>query len=202
MRLLSKPFSLGFLLALFPLAVSPESLIPQRILWIETFDHEQIPKTVGTWKHHVLDSNQGIRIELVDQDAANKEGGKSLAIHFDVDSPNPAMVGCWIKLGNQDLSGFDTLHFSLKSGRGGRFKGSVAVQFTDSLYRKSAYLVSQVKEEWIDYRIPLKKFPRISNWSGIREFEIIMDDTNAIPKEGTLWIDEIYVSRRSYDEVA
>jgi hypothetical protein len=194
MCLLTKLFTFGFLFALFPLAVNPESMISQPILWIETFDHEQIPKTIGTWEHNVLDSNQGIRIELADQDAANKKNGKSLALHFDVDSSNPAMVGCWIKLENQDISAFDTLHFSLKS-QGGRFTGNVAVQFTDSLYRKAAYLVSQVKADWKEYQIPLKRFPRISNWSEIREFEIIIDDINANPKQGTLLIDEIYVSK-------
>jgi len=71
----------------------------------------------------------------------------------------------------------------------------VAVQLTDSLYRKAAYWVSNVKEEWKEYQILLKKFARIANWSQVKEFEIILDDMNAIPKEGTLLIDEIYVSK-------
>jgi len=193
MFLLTKLFTFGVFLALFPLAVNPESLIPQRILWIETFDHAEIPKNIGTWEHNVLDSDQGIKLELVDQDASNKKGGKSLALHFDVDSPNPAMVGCWIRLENQDLSAFDTLHFSLKS-QGGRFTGNVAVQFTDEGNRKASYLVSGVRKDWKEYGIPLKKFPRISDWSKVKEFEVIIDDMNAVPKEGTLLIDEIYVS--------
>jgi len=194
MHPLIKLFAWGLFLSALPLAVNAGSVSPQRVLWIETFDHEDIPKSIGTWEHNVLDSNQGIKIELVDQDARNRAGGKSLAIHFDVDSSNPAMVGCWIRLENQDLSAFDTLHFSLKSGDGGYFRGSVAVQFTDSGYRKAAYLTSQIKDEWKEYRIPLKKFPRISNWSAIQDFEIIIDDINANPKEGTLLVDEIYLS--------
>ncbi|OGW79293.1 MAG: hypothetical protein A2Z83_09075 [Omnitrophica bacterium GWA2_52_8] len=194
MRPLIKLFAWALFLSALPLAINAESVSPQRVLWIETFDHEDIPNSIGTWEHNVLDSNQGIKIELVDQDAAGKKGGKSLALHFDVDSPNPAMVGCWIKLENQDLSAFDALHFSLKSRDGGYFRGSVAVQFTDSGYRKAAYLISQIKDEWKEYRIPLKKFPRISDWSGIQDFEIIIDDINAIPKEGTLLVDEIYLS--------
>lgn len=197
MRPLIRTFTLGLFLALLPLMAHAESRVPQRILRIESFDHKETAKNIVTWEHNILDSNQSIRIELIDQDAQNKRGGRALAIHFDVDSPEPAMVGCWIKLENQDLSAFDTLHFSLKSGDGERLKGSVAVQFTDSLYRKAAYLVSQIKDEWTEFRIPLKKFPRISNWSEIREFEIIIDDINANPKEGTLLIDEIYVSKES-----
>lgn len=195
MFLLTKLFTFGFLLALFPVAVIPDTAISQRTIVIESFDHEDMPKNIGTWIHNILDPDQNIQLELIGQDARNKAGGKSLAIHFDVDSPNPAMVGCWIKLKNQDLSGFDTLHFSFKAGSDGYFKGSVAVQFTDSLYRKAAYLVSQVKADWKEYQIPLKRFPRISNWSEIREFEIIIDDINANPKQGTLLIDEIYVSK-------
>jgi len=194
MHPLTRQLALGLFLALPLLSASAGSANPEQILWIETFDHEEIPKSIGTWEHNVLDSNQGIRIALINQNAAKKEGGKALAIDFDVDSPNPAMVGVWIKLENQDLSSFNTLHFSLKS-EGRRFRGSVAVQFTDSLYRKAAYLVSNVQEEWKEYRIPLKKFARIANWSQVKEFEIIIDDMNAIPKEGTLLIDEIYVSK-------
>ncbi len=197
MFLLTKLFTFGFLFALFPLAVNPESMISQPILWIETFDHSEIPRTIGTWEHNVLDANQSIRIELVDQDMGNKLGGKSLAIYFDVDSSNPAMVGCWIKLERQDLTGFDTLHFSLKSGEGERFTGNVAVQLTDSGNRKAPYLISGVGKEWKDYRIPLKKFTRIADWSGVKDFEIVIDDINARPKEGVLIIDEIYVAREA-----
>lgn len=194
MLLAARPFVFGFLLALFPLFVNPEESLPERILWIETFDGEGIPKNIGTWEHSVLDSNQGIRIEIVQDDARGKTGGKSLAIHFDVDSPNPAMVGLWIKLKHQDLSAFDTLHFSLKSAGEERFRGSVAVQFTDEGNRKASFLVSGIKKEWKEYNIPLKKFARIRDWSKVKEFEVILDDTNAVPKEGTLLIDEIYVS--------
>lgn len=195
MFLLTKLFTFGFLFALFPVAVNPESMIPQPALWIETFDHQEIPKTVGTWEHNILDSNQGISIELIDQDAGNKPGGKSLAIHFDVDSSNPAMAGCWIKLKHQDLTGFDTLHFSMKSGAEERFTGNVAVQLTDSGNRKAPYLISGVGSEWKEYQISLKKFTRIADWSGIKDFEIVIDDINARPKEGTLLIDEIYVTK-------
>ncbi len=191
---LIKPFFFGFLLALFPLAINPERVTPQGILLIESFDHEELPSQIGTWDHNILDSNQSVRIELVRDDARGKAGGKSLAIHFDVDSPNPAMVGVWIELKDRDLSAFDTLHFSLKSVDENRFRGSVAVQFTDEGNRKASYLVSGIRKDWKEYGISLKKFPRINDWSKVKEFEVVIDDMNAVPKEGTLLIDEIYVS--------
>jgi len=194
MLLLTKLFTFSFLIVLFPLAVIPDDVPRQRMI-IESFDHESMPKKVHTWVHNVLDYDQGIEIELVDQDAKNKAGGKSLAIHFDVDSSNPAMAGCWIGLKNQDLRGFDTLHFSLKSTEGERFTGNVAVQLTDSGNRKAPYLVSGISREWKEFQIPLKKFARIADWSGVKEFEIVIDDINARPKEGTLLIDEIYVTK-------
>jgi len=197
MRSLIKLFAWALFLSALPLAVNAESDAPQHVLWIETFDHEDIPKSIGTWEHNVLDFNQGIRIELVEEDAWNKKGGKSLAIHFDVDSSNPAMVGCWIGLEHQNLTGFDTLHFSLKSGKGERFTGNVAVQLTDIGNRKAPYLIGGVGKKWREYRIPLKKFARIADWSGVKDFEIVIDDINARPKEGVLMIDEIYVAREA-----
>ena len=194
MPLLIKPFLFCFLLALFPLAINPELAAPEGILRIESFDHEELPNHIGTWEHNILDPDQSIQIELVQDDARGKAGGKSLAIHFDVDSPNPAMVGVWIELKHRDFSAFDTLHFSLKSGEGERFRGSVAVQFADEGNRKASYLVSGVRKDWKEYSIPLKKFPRIRDWTKVKEFEVIIDDMNAVPKEGTLLIDEIYVS--------
>jgi len=194
MFLLTNPLIFGLLLALFPLTIHPDYAAAEKIQRIETFDYKEMPSHIGAWEHHVLDSEQSIRIELVNEDAANKKDGGALAIHFDVDSPNPAIVGCWIKLQNQNLSGFDALHFSLRSGGGERFRGSVAVQFTDEGNRKASYLVSGIKREWKEYRVPLKKFPRIRDWTKVKEFELIIDDTNAVPKEGTLLIDEIYVS--------
>ncbi len=167
---------------------------PQSILEIADFEDEETARSVGTWERNVLDPDQSVKVRIVGEDRAGKKEGKALAIDFDVDSPNPAMVGVWIKLENQDLSSFDTLHVHLKS-EGGRFRGAVAVQLTDSLYRKAAYSISNIKEEWKEYQIPLKKFARIANWSQVKEFEIILDDMNAIPKEGTLLIDEIYVSK-------
>jgi len=195
MFLLTKLFSFALLIALFPLAVIPENVGPQRRMVIESFDEADMPQNIRTWVHNILDFDQGIEIELVDHDAENKAGGRSLAIHFDVDSSNPAMAGCWIRLKKQDLTEFDALHFSLKSGEGERFTGNVAVQLTDSGNRKAPYLIGGISDEWKEFRIPLKKFKRIADWSAVKEFEIVIDDINARPKEGTLLIDEIYVTK-------
>lgn len=195
MYLLNKLFTLGFLVALFPLAVLPEGTASPQKLVIESFDSQQMPQSVHTWVHNLMDYDQGIQIELMDDDAEGKPGGKSLAIHFDVDSSSPAMVGCWIRMKNLDLRGFDTLHVSLKSTGGDRFTGNVAVQLTDSDNRKAPYLISGIKNEWKEFQIPLRKFTRIADWSAVTDFEIVIDDLNARPKEGTLLIDQIYVTR-------
>ncbi len=202
MQLPFKYFSFWIFLTLLPLAGIAQGVNPQSILWIANFEDEDVLRSVGTWEHNIMDPDQSIKVSIVGEATAGKREGKVLRLDFDVDSPNPAMVGVWIKLQNQDLSSFDTLHLSLRSGDGERFRGSVAVQFTDSLYRKAAYLVSNVKEEWKEYRIPLKKFARIANWSQVKEFEIIIDDINANPKEGSLFVDEIYVSSSKAGEAS
>jgi len=43
---------------------------------------------------NVLDPDQSVKVRIVGEDSrAGKKEGKALTIDFDVDSPNPAMVG-------------------------------------------------------------------------------------------------------------
>ncbi len=195
MRPLFKYFILGIFLGLLPLAGFAEDSRTQLILWIADFEDSEAPKNTGVWVHNILDPEQGLKMKIVQQDMEQKKTEKVLRLDYDVDSPNPAMVGFWVNLRNQDLRGFDTLHLNLKAGGGEQFPGNIALQFTDANNHKAPYLISNIPPEWKEFQVALKKFNRINDWSKIKEFEIIIDDINARLKEGIIFIDGIYVSK-------
>lgn len=181
------------LVSLFALAQNAEAGSDK--LRLVDFDDPAVIRQIGVWEHNVLDPDQSLKIAIIPGSRTHERGGTVLRLGFDVDSSNPAMVGFWAKLESPDLSEFDTLHLSLKSDEERSFTGSIALQFTDEGNRKASYLISGIKKEWTEFRVPLKRFPRIRDWSRVKEFEIVIDDTNAVPKEGVLFVDEIFVSR-------
>ncbi len=184
-------FFVLWVLLFLPLTAFAKDVGSRPVLQIVDFEDAESTQNIGAWTHNILDPDQGLKIEM-QQDAGKM---KVLRLDYDVDSPNPAMVGFWVNLRNQDLRGFDTLHVSLKTGEGERFSGNIAFQFTDANNHKAPYLVSNIPPEWKEFQVPLKKFNRISDWSEIKEFEIVIDDINAKPKEGIFLVNEIYVSK-------
>lgn len=181
------------LVSLFALAQNAEAGNDK--LRLVDFDDPAVIRQIGVWEHNVLDPDQSLKIAIIPGSRTHERGGTVLRLGFDVDSPNPAMVGFWAKLEASDLSGFDTLHLSLKSDEERSFTGSIALQFTDEENRKASYLISGIKREWTEFRVPLKRFPRIRDWSRMKEFEIVIDDMHAVPKEGILFVGEIFVTK-------
>lgn len=164
-------------------------------LFLIDLDDPAVMRNIGIWEHNLFDSEQSLKVDVMEGKKADEKKGRILRLDFDVDSPNPAMVGCWLKFENLDLSEFDTLRLKIRSGEAARFAGNLALQFTDVDNKKAPYLITGIGTDWKEFQVPLKKFNRIHDWSRITGFEIIIDDINARPKEGTLFVDEISVSR-------
>ena len=183
-------FFLIWILTFLPLTAFAKDVGSRPILPIVDFGAADLTENTGVWVHNILDPDQSLKIEA--QEVGQK---KVLKLDYDVDSPNPAMVGFWVNLRNQDLREFDTLYVSLKADGEESFLGNIALQFTDVNNRKAAYLISRIPSKWKEFQVPLKKFNRINDWSEIKEFEIIIDDINARPKEGVLLVKEIYASK-------
>lgn len=162
---------------------------------IADFDEGEAVGLFSVSSRNPMDDNQWIKMDWDQDDALGKTNGKSLRLEYDVDSNEPAKATFWFRLGNQDLSQYDTLRLYLKGSEGAR--GNVTLQFVDGNYRTSPYVIGRIEERWKEFRIPFKRFTRITDWSTIREFDIVIDDVNTIPKEGSLWVDEISVSSSS-----
>ncbi len=164
-------------------------------LFLINLDDPAVLRNIGIWEHNVFDPDQSLKVDVTEGNGTDKKKANVLKLDFDVDSSNPAMVGCWLKFENLDLSEFDTLQLKIKSDESERFSGNLALQFTDADNKKAAYLINGIGTDWKEFHVPLRKFNRIHDWSRITGFEIIIDDINARPKEGILFVDEISVSR-------
>lgn len=167
-------------------------------LSIADFDEGEAIGLFSVSSRDPMDEDQWIKMNWDHDDAIGKAGGKSLRLDYDVDSNESAKATFWMRLNDQDLSQYDTLHLYLKGSEGSR--GNITVQFVDGNYHPSPYVIGRIEDHWKEFQIPLKRFTRIHDWSTIQEFDIVIDDMNAIPKEGSLWVDEISVSSRNGNE--
>ena len=167
-------------------------------LTIADFDEGEAIGLFSVSSRDPMDEDQWIKMNWDHDDAIGKAGGKSLRLDYDVDSNESAKATFWMRLNDQDLSQYDTLHLYLKGSEGSR--GNVTIQFVDGNYRTSPYVIGRITEHWKEFQIPFKRFTRIKDWSTMRELDIVIDDVNTIPKEGALWVDEISISSRKKNE--
>lgn len=189
------PDCLIFLLAMFIPVTSLAQSEEAGKHWIAHFDRGEAVGLASVSSPNLMDESQWIKLTWVDDDALGKPGGKSIRLDYDVDSYEPAKAFFWLTLREEDLSHYDTFHLYLKGSEGSR--GHVTVQLVDSANRPSPYVVGRIEDRWKEFRIPLKRFARIHDWSRVRELSIVIDDTYAIPKEGALFIDEIFLSAQA-----
>jgi len=186
-----KTFSKAFLLLMYVVSIGGQANAKSEKMDLLDLSRENADISMGTWEHNILDAGQSVRHEI-DQAAGE------VKVCFDVNSSSPAMGGYWLKINGHDLSGYESLHLKLKAESDPPFSGNVALQFTDKDNRKAPYILSGVRSEWKDFEVPLQKFRRIRDWSSVKTFEIVIDDIHARPKEGILFVKEIFVLKGGF----
>lgn len=149
----------------------------------------------GTWDRDPNDDTQEIKMAFVEDDAAGDEYGYSVRLDYDVDSPNPAYNGLWMKLAGQDATQYNTLNFWVKGDKDLGFSPRVKVELKDSSNKPSPYIVSGITEEWQKFSIPFEKFRKVEDWKTMNEFVVVFDDVNSNPKTGALYLDQITLSK-------
>jgi hypothetical protein len=148
----------------------------------------------GSWDKDPNDDTQGAEMSFEAVDALGDDLGYALQIKYDVDSPNPAYNGYWMKLNNVDASAYNTLNFYIRGDANAGFTKRVKIELKDSTNRPSQYIVTGVTEEWQKFSIPFEKFRRIKFWDQLAEFVLVFDDINSNPKSGTVYLDHISLS--------
>ena len=169
-------------------------------LVIADFDTGDKPNNIGGdfggWDKDPNDESQGTQMSFDTDDSQGDAAGYSIRLDYDVDSPNPAYNGFWMKLNGEDATAYNTLNFYVKGDAKTGYTKRFKIELKDMTNKPSAYIVSGVTDKWQKVSIPFEKFRRIENWNALNEIVVVFDDINSTPKTGGILIDQFTLSKQ------
>lgn len=190
-----------FLVLAFVLSLSvvlPSGAFAAKELVVADYDTGDKPNNIGGdfggWDKDPNDDTQGTQMSFEPDDAMGDPAGYSIRLDYDVDSPNPAYNGFWMKLNGEDGTAYNTLNFYVKGDAGAGFTKRLKLELKDMTNKPSPYIVTGITEQWKKISIPFEKFRRITDWKSLNEFVFVFDDINSSPKTGTVFIDHVALS--------
>lgn len=184
----------GFGVATYAAAPAANELV------IADYDTGDKPNNIGGdfggWDKDPNDESQGCQMSFDTDDSQGDASGYSIRLDYDVDSPNPAYNGFWMKLNGEDATAYNTLNFYVKGDAKKGYTKRFKIELKDMTNKPSAYIVSGVTDQWQKISIPFEKFRRIENWNSLNELVFVFDDINSSPKTGSILIDQITFSKQ------
>lgn len=169
-------------------------------LVIADFDTGDKPNNLGgdfgAWNKDPADETQSCNISFETDDAFGDPSGYAIKLDYDVDSPNPAYNGFWMKLNGQNASDYNTLSFYVRGEGVNNFTKRIKLEIKDTSNHSSPYMVSGITESWKKIEVPFKHFNKMKDWSSLGELVIVFDDVNSNPKQGTILIDQIAFEKK------
>ena len=162
-------------------------------LLIDDFNDGEKPNALGgdfgSWNKDEADPTQKC-VNMFDSINAYGGVGYALKLDYDVDSPNPAYNGFWMKLQEIDATPYKYLVFYIKGDMTNSFSPQIKIELKSGA-EVGKYLLKGITEEWQRVRIPLQDFVGLTMLNPMSEFVIVFDDINSKPKVGTIYVDEI-----------
>lgn len=169
-------------------------------LVIADFDSGDKPNNIGgdfgSWDKDPNDETQFSQMAFEGDDALGNASGYSVRLDYDVDSPNPAYNGFWMKLNGEDATAYNAVSFYTKGDAEKGFTKRIKIELKDMSNQPSPYIVTGITEQWQKVTIPFEKFRKVKDWSAMNEFVVVFDDINSNPKAGTLYIDQITFTKQ------
>ncbi len=166
-------------------------------LVIADFDSGEKPNNLGgdfgAWDKDPNDFTQTAVDSFIATIKHGKEG-YSIQIYYDIDSPNPAFNGFWMKLNNIDASKYSTLNFWVKGDEMRGFTKAFKIELKNAKGETGKYYVSNLTSEWQKISIALNNFQGLNDLSNLSEFIMVFEDTTATKKEGAIYLDDIYLN--------
>lgn len=180
---------------LFVLAmVSALGVTAAQAVLIADFDKGSKPNNVGgdfgAWDKDPTDKTQYAR-EGFDNVNTRTGSGYSMRISYDVDSPNAAYNGFWMKLGNYDASKSKKLVFWAKGDDKKGCTSRIKVELKNASERGS-YYVDGVGPQWTKFEVPFEEF-NVSDLTAVTEVVIVFEDHTSVPKEGIIYFDDFSI---------
>ena len=145
----------------------------------------------GSWDKDPNDETQLCQMTFESDDALGDKAGYSIRLDYDVDSPNPAYNGFWMKLNGEDATPYNAVKFYLKGDAQKGFTKRIKIELKDMSNQPSPYILTGITDQWQEFTVPFDKFRRISDWSAMNEFVLVFDDINSNPKVGSIYLDNV-----------
>ena len=178
---------------------SAQALHAENELVVANFNTGDKPNNVGgdfgTWDKDPADDTQKTQMKFEPDDALGNSAGYSIRLNYDVESPNPAYNGFWMKTNGVDATPYNCLTLYMKGDSKAGFTKRVKIELKDKSNKPSAYILENVTNEWQKFSIPFEKFRWIQDWKALSEFVVVFDDINSIPKTGAIYIDQVTLSK-------
>lgn len=163
-------------------------------LLIADFDSGKKPNNIGAdfggWGKDPKDKTQYSR-ESFDKKNSRVEGGYCMKIAYDVDSPNAAFGGFWMKMNDTDASDHKNLIFWAKADTEKDCTATFKVELKNATETGSLY-VEGLTKEWKKFEVPMDELG-LTDVATLREFVIVFEDNVSNPKEGILYIDDVSI---------
>ena len=141
----------------------------------------------GAWNGDPGDPTQFCRVRLQDAERIGT-AGFGLMIEYDVESPNPAYNGFWLKLPEVPLAAFGALSFWIKGDAQAGFTRRLRLELKDRAH-VAGFQLEGITAEWTQVHLPLRVFAGIEALRTATEFVIVFDDETATEKVGTVYLD-------------
>lgn len=145
-------------------------------LVIADFDSGEKPNNIGgdfgAWSKDPDDETQSCNMSFEQEDALGDKAGYSVRLDYDVDSPNPAYNGFWLKLNGLDATEYNTLSFYIKGDAKAGYSKRVKIEIKDSKV-SSGYIMNGITDAWQKVSIPFDKFRRIGDWAALNELVVV-----------------------------
>ncbi len=145
----------------------------------------------GTWDYFPGDNTQSVKM-ILNPGVKHGDIGFSLQIDYDVDSPNMAYNGFWMKLQDTNLTAYDKLTLWIKGDETAGFTTQISLELKDSNKVANKYTLTGITKNWQQVSIPLTSFAGDANLKMADEFIVVFSDiVCAGKKQGTIYIDDI-----------
>jgi hypothetical protein len=117
-----------------------------------------------------------------------------MKLDYDVDSPNPAYNGFWMKLNNADLTKYKKLTFWARGDVAKGYTKVAKLELKNGRGEAGKYYVSDIGDTWKEITVPLLKIAGITDFSNMTEIVLVFEDRVATKKEGSIYLDDIAAS--------
>ncbi len=131
--------------------------------------------------------------------------GGTICVTYDVDSPNRAEGGFWMRLLETDARDYKYLRLHLKGDFLFGYPEKVKVEIKNDKGEVGTYYLSGISNDWQEFVIPLSAFEGISDFGSLSEIVLVFNKDELIQREGRIYLDLIGLSReelKDKDEMA